>query len=137
MNGKKTSLFLWFKSFLHSQCQVAYPGPNWCSHLQSHFYPFLQEFYLGCAMSHIIHWHNPFDGCSSPMEDTFNSRHGASWLWSGPPPTCLSSLLPSPTLASHFIYILEIPKQLLSLVHAVLQVGRQRLPHPRKELPWE
>ena len=58
-------------------------------------------------------WHKGLDGCSSPTEDTFNSKLRTSSWWSS---SCLTPQPPLPcALTSHFMYILEIPESVYLL----------------------
>ena len=69
-----------------------------------HNIPLPQRILSRMHISCIIPWHKPLDGCSSPTEDTFNSKHGISSPWSGPSPTCLpasSPVCPDLTLYLH------------------------------------
>ena len=66
-------------------------------------------------ISCIIPCHKPLHGCPSAIENTLSCKHGTSLLWSGSPPTCLSSLLPGVLWLHTLFTCLGIPKNIYLL----------------------
>ena len=94
-DGVHASSLTCIQSFV---CQVSFPQR------------ILSRMHISC----IIPCHKPLDGCSPATENTLNCKHETGLLWSGSPPTCLSSL-PLCALTSCFVYILRNSKNHLSL----------------------